>query len=140
MHYFFLQNTKSVGLVAICVIMLVILYIYPYSSFMYINIRPLNFKLSIHNVSDLIYMVSRAIWQTSIYILTARDRNFRRTRSDYLQRSPFSHLARLYFKSSTCKRCQVNYHVSKRCQGCPPLCYAEWSTAAAVLCICLKRA
>ena len=55
----------------------------PYSLFMYINSRPLNFKLSIHKANDLINMVSPTIWQIHIYILTARGRNIRSPRSDF---------------------------------------------------------
>ena len=45
---------------------------YPYSPLMYINSRPLDFQLSIHKVSDLVNMVSQAMWQTDSYINSER--------------------------------------------------------------------
>ena len=77
-RYGFSENTKSVVLV-LCYIACHLTY--PYLSF---NSKPLNFKPSLHKVSGLTNMVSPAICQTNIHILTARGGNIRRARSDFL--------------------------------------------------------
>ena len=121
--------------------MLVILLINP--SPLCISIQDHWIPNSQYKVSDLINMVSRAIWQTNIHILTARGRNFRRARSNFLWCSPFLHLAdgischnmvaSLYFNSSTFQLLRLPLKiVSKQCQVCSPLSGVENSNCHTV--------